>query len=64
MWVVIGVFLSDKTGAKILVSAGEVQPPQQEFLAPICQSLLLNEVLYPVTKEFSPDFSCLAQFFC
>jgi hypothetical protein len=35
-----------------------------KFLAPICQSLLLNEVLYPVTKEFSPDFFCLAQSFC
>jgi hypothetical protein len=63
MWVVRGVFLFDKLGQKKLVSAGEVQPPQQEFLAPICRSLLLNEVLYPVTKEFSPDSSCLAQFF-
>jgi hypothetical protein len=41
---------------------------KQEFLAPICSTLLLDEVLgvrlHAVTKEFSMDFYYLGQCFC
>jgi hypothetical protein len=44
-----------------------VQPPQQDCLTPIGQTLLLDEVegarLHPVTIEVLPDFYCLGQFF-
>jgi hypothetical protein len=48
---------------KISPSSAEGQAPQQEFLTPIRQTLLLHEGrMHPVTEEFSPDFYYLVQF--
>ncbi len=65
--VISNVFFLANQG-KISPSPREVQPPQQEFRAPNCSTLLLNKVpgarLHSVTKEFLSDFYCIRQFFC
>lgn len=58
-------------GAKFHTQLGRPQPAQQEFLAPICQTLHLDEVLgfrvwcqvASSDQGFWPDFYCLGQFF-
>jgi hypothetical protein len=64
----LGALFLWRTGANFqLQLARHNQHNRSLALAPVRHTEFLDEVLgarlHPVTKEFSPDFSCIGQFF-